>query len=392
MRCGEAAVPALEALVRDAPGLDARTAAQEALRQIAENRVSGPSYVTLHLKDVAPRRAFEELARQSYATFKTWPDNLWEQLPATPVSADFDRQPFWVVMRNLGGQCGVELRDINGVPHLTQGGGQAGGLPVVQGAFLVVATQVTRSVLIPLGQPAALPDDTFGVQLTAYAEPKLTVVRMASPVKVEQATDDKGNHLEPPPAADADFSPSGGSQSEWNLFARLQYPQDPGTRIARLRGSAAFTVQTRGRRIEVDHLPAAPERDEVVNGMRLTFRDFKKSEGKTWTLRLRLAYADAAHAGRPRPIETELWQANIQTRLKVLDAGGQALEYTGFGSSGGAETMDVQLTFSPSQALDGRTSGDPVKLAWEIPTETRDVVVPFEFADLPMRQAPGDRK
>src|SRR5688572_19514275 len=59
---------------------EARTRGESALRRIAENRASGPSFVTLHLKDAAPRDAFAELSRQAHAELKPYADNLWEQI------------------------------------------------------------------------------------------------------------------------------------------------------------------------------------------------------------------------------------------------------------------------------------------------------------------------
>ena len=42
-------------------------------------------------------------------------------------------------------------------------------------------------------------DETFNIQLTAYAEPKLTVLKVGNGVELEEVVDDKGNSLIPMP-------------------------------------------------------------------------------------------------------------------------------------------------------------------------------------------------
>lgn len=49
--------------------------------------------------------------------------------------------------------------------------------------------------------------------------------------------------------------------------------------------------------------------------------------------------------------------------------------------------IELSLQFGQSNRPDGR-SGEPAKLLWEFPLESRDVTVSFQFADLPM---PGDQ-
>lgn len=383
VRAGDEAVPLLEALVRTTESLDARSAAQDALAQIASNRVAGPSFVTLHLDDADPREAFARLARQAGADLQPYPDNLWTQEHWPRVTLHAEREPFWSVLRQLAGQAGVELREINGTLRVMQGSGQTAGRAVVQGAFLVVASQITRTQTIDLTADRPATDEHFAIQLSAFAEPKLTVLRAAAGLTLDEAVDDRGNDLVPPPdpanaAGGADGGFYGGDGS-WSLQAQLRYPKDPGTRIARLRATAAFTLQSKSQRVELGNLSAVKDREQTVAGTRVVFRDFKKTDADTYTLRVVVAQ---------QPDAGEAWEQlhnSLQTRLKVLDAAGQPLDPRGYGSTGRNNEVEMILTFGPSQRPeDGRKSGDPVRVVWEVPTETRDVIVPFEFTDLPL--------
>jgi hypothetical protein len=383
VKLGDDARPALEELVRTTEVIDARTAAQDALNQIAANRLTGPSYVTLHLKDALPRDAFAELARQSFAELKPYPDNLWESGGQwQKVTIDVDRVPFWVAMRDLAGKSGVELREWNGGMRLMRGGGvMAGGRPVYTGAFLIVANSLTRNQTVQLtNNGAGKTDDNFGLQLTAFAEPKLHVLRAGNMVKLEEATDDKGNSLLPGPNAAPRYYGYYSGAGAWHLFANLQYPKEPGTKITRLRASATFTVQTKSQKIEVNNLPGVKEHVEAAGGTRVTIHEFKKAGDSQYQLRIAIGQ-DAAGNGL-----WELMQNSIHTRLRVLDAAGRTWDSRGWSTTSNNTELSMEITYVRGNSPDGHPVGDPVKLEWEIPTDTRDLTVPFEFTDVPLPQ------
>ena len=172
--------------------------------------------------------------------------------------------------------------------RLMRGGAMSTGRPVYSGAFLIVANTLTRNQTVQLtNDGAGKTDDNFGLQLTAFAEPKLRVLRAGNMVKLEEATDDKGNSLVPGPnAAPRDYGYYSGAGA-WHLFANLQYPKDPGTRITRLRASATFTVQTRSQKVEVNNLPSVKEHVQMAGGTRVTIHEFKKVGDSQYQLRMR---------------------------------------------------------------------------------------------------------
>ena len=49
-----------------------------------------------------------------------------------------------------------------------------------------------------------------------------------------------------------------------------------------------------------------------------------------------------------------------------------------------AESRQIVLTFQRQNWQLGERAGEPAKLIWEVPVETREVAVPFEFKDLPL--------
>jgi len=255
------------------------------------------------------------------------------------------------------------------------------GRPVYAGAFLIVANTLTRNQSVQLtNDGAGKTDDNFGLQLTAFAEPKLRVLRAGNMVNLDEATDDRGNSLLPGPSTAPRYYGYYSGAGAWHLFANLQYPKEPGTRITRLRASATFTVQTKSQRIEVNHLPEVKDHVQVVGGTtRITIHEFKKAAGDA-QYQLKVSVGSEV-TGLNRWDEM---QKSIQSHLHVLDANGRAWDSRGWSTNTSNAEMTMEITYMRGNGPDGRPAGDPVKLEWEIPTETRDLTIPFEFTDLPM--------
>ena len=264
------------------------------------------------------------MARQSFAELKPYPDNMWESGGEwQKVTIDVDRQPFWVAMRDLASKSGVELRRVERrhAADARRRGDEHGGRPVYSGEFLIVANTLTRNQTVQLtNDGAGKTDDNFGLQLTAFAEPKLRVLRAGNMVKLEEATDDKGNSLVPGPNAAPRYYGYYSGAGAWHLFANLQYPKDPGTRITKLRASTTFTVQTRSQKVEVNNLPSVKEHVQMAGGTRVTIHEFKKVGDSQY--QLRIAIGQDAAGGNANGLWEQM-QNSIHTRLRVLDAAGR---------------------------------------------------------------------
>jgi hypothetical protein len=80
----------------------------------------------------------------------------------------------------------------------------------------------------------------------------------------------------------------------------------------------------------------------------------------------------------------EQWQQfGRGVRVTLLDAEGRALSNRGGGGGGSDEKMTYTYTFSRDMDTGGQT-GPAVKVVVEVPTEVKEVEVPFEFKDIPL--------
>jgi hypothetical protein len=246
--------------------------------------------------------------------------------------------------------------------------GRPAGIAVVRGPFLIVANQISRSQSIELGLNGAERSD-FSVQMCIYPEPKIVVVRGNGLLQIQEAVDDNGNSLLSPLA---ERSPVfAGGQMGIPIDARLNWPKNPGKRIVRLVCSTTFELQTKSQKLEIPDILNARAQTQSLGGSLISFKGIHKN-GELWELQLSGSTA------------APLQQMMLQNRLQLLDAQGRPLERRGMSGQGAGNQMNFQLLFAaPLRPGSGQT-GDPSKLIWDVPVETKPVPVQFEFRDLPM--------
>jgi hypothetical protein len=187
-------------------------------------------------------------------------------------------------------------------------------------------------------------------------------------MEIKEAVDDAGNSLVGGVAERRIFAM--GNSGAWQLYARLTWPAHPGKRIARLVCATTFTLQTKSEKLEIPDILNAKEQKQTLGGTEVTFHGLAKV-GDNWELKI--------STGQGVP-----FQEMMQNRLQILDADGNALERRGMSGQGDGTQMTFKLLFGASRRSDGKITGEPDHLSWEVPLESKPVPVQFEFDDLPM--------
>lgn len=367
LKLGESARPLLENLLKQTKDLDVITRVNATLAQIDENRTIGASYVTLHFKDAPARAVAEALGQQAFAPLRVFPDNLWDDQSVPKVTIDVDHQPFWTAMRQFTEQTGLDLNPYTDGLRLMRGIGRSGGVAVVRGPFLIVATQISRMQTMQLG-PHGSAHSEFSLQMTALPEPKIVIVQGGTVLEIKEAVDDAGNSLVTGAAERRVFAM--GNSGAWQLFARLNWPEHPGKKIARFVCATTFTLQTKSQKLDIPDILTAKESTRTFGGSEISFKGVSKS-GENWEVKL-------STSARMPYLEL------MQNRLQLLDADGRPLDHRGMSAQGDGDKMTLKLLFGPARRADGALTKEPARLVWEVPVESKGVPVQFEFDNLPM--------
>jgi hypothetical protein len=361
--------PAAQPVLRELAGRDldreARKNVELAARRIDEARLFGPTLVTLHVTDAAPGQVFSDLVRQCAGPLPTWPDKLWDESNWPKLTLNYDRRPFWEVMIELGKRLQVDYitSDPQEIRIARDSGHSPGGM-CVSGAFLVTADAMTfRSGM--------------NVVVCVYGEPKITLTRAAS-FKLEQAEDDQGHPLLPQTSRrwwGRRFRT--GSRQLPMLFQR---PADDASKIGRLKGTLNVVIQTASDVWEVRDPASMSATTRLVDSVPVTIESFTASRtgGQGYELLITLPTGSSS-----RGTQDEISDL-IRKRMTVLDANGHKLSLGMIDSRGTNDGAEITADFTPAPQPDGNRTGPPAKLLWDIPSETRECAVPFDFKSIPI--------
>ena len=379
VKMGEDIVPLLKPIAEKHADEEVRSRAEAAIRQIMENGQIGPSYITLKLKDAKPQQVFAEIARQARCELPTNPKNLFAQLEnQSGVSVEFDRVNFWTAFRETCQKTGLYPVNYYNDRRMTLGRGQSSnwnGPTVISGPFMIVANRLQRTNSVELSNPNNIQRD-FYLSLSVFAEPKIRVLQSAYGVQVDEAVDEKGNSLI---INDGNRQGgwSSGQQWMWGLSARLNYPENAGTKIARFKGNVKFIIQTKSATLELENVLAVKNVEKRVGGRRILFKEIKKNGQQIDVVTT--IYRDGM---------SDLDWQNIHSlgqMIRLMDKDGRLLSNSGWGGGGGGAEMNYTYNFT-MQNFGGEEGkvGEPHKLVWEFPLDTREVPISFEFKDLPL--------
>jgi hypothetical protein len=370
--------PRLLRLLRETQDEEVRTRLEAALRRIDEDRATGVSLVTVRLRNASPPQIFAELSRQANAPLLPDPPGLFESRDWPALDLDIQSQPFWAAMRQISARLSVTLQPAGPQQELavvdrSPGARMLAGSPAcLAGPFLVVATQINTYRSVDLNQPKNVRRHC-SLALLVYAEPKLRLLQGSNTASIEEATDDLGNSLVVSPAP-ADYMQPG-NHWLWNLNVSLAPPPQGPRRIATLKGSARYLIQTRSDAARIPDVLNARNVPRTVAGMRFLFKDLRR-RGDFYEARLDI------HRPGLNPNDWNL--PNLYNSFKLLDSRGNPFIRLGSVSPApAADVTEITLQFQ-RRNLPNQPPAEPATLLWEVPTETSLVVVPFRFSDLPL--------
>ena len=337
----------------------------------------GPTLVSLDLKQVTPREAIEQLAKQAKVNLHgndqhgQRQQGFFASLIATRVDASYKNEPFWSAMLDLCKKGNLTpYADYQQPQRLSfRQGDQTTGPTLAVGSCLVALQTVTSRFDANLTGPRP-PGRSLTVGLTLYVEPKLNPYRISSVATLETAVDERGNNLVRPRTQYDDRS-GGNPQSNWmrEVTCNLLFPANAGQRIAKLKGYASVAVAGPEQTETIDAPLNKRNVDTTIDGVLVRLIQLQKQGANQYYARM------AGDANSPIFKDYERFSKVVT----LVDNNGKELQRSG-GSWGGGRgnTFEFGVNFT------GEGASAPKELRITLPTAVKEIRVPFEFTDLPL--------
>jgi len=210
----------------------------------------------------------------------------------------------------------------------------------------------------------------FSLNMICLCEPKLRIVGGINNDWLKEISDDKGHDLLGNNRGNMFYNM--GQSWSWQMPAQLHEVPDMGKKIAMLKGVIKANVRTKSTDFVVEDVFKSGPVTKKIGDLTITFNGATMQANQAM-----LNFSITAQGGDPSAYN------QIQMligEMQVTDGGGNAVQVGLRSSSSNGTRMDLQVgSFAP----DGQK---PKKLVWEIPSDTRQVAVPFEIHDLPLPQ------
>jgi hypothetical protein len=346
----------------------------------AATTTSAPSaLISLDLDNAEGAEALAELARAAGVEMAPIHDVVLSSISGRHATLHMTREPYWRVMHELCAQLGIEPLGVRRVPgqKMLGVGLATSGWPLrpyaIGGPFIVMPTTVYRERMLLLG-PEPQVTDHCSLSFIAWAEPSTWPLVWES-LQIESIEDDAGARIE---LTGPEFPAAAATGSDTATLQRsIALKLGPKSKaISRIKGVAAMVAQTRSEVLRVERLTTGTSASKTIGSYTIDVRFTLVEDG----MNVEVVVGDARREPSSWPARLLYLRGGPAPRLQ--DAAGQDWYASGPGMAipheGPAHTTLHYMRLR-------RTAGEPATFAWEVPTETIQVRVPFEFRDLPLR-------
>jgi len=375
---GDQAIPRLQRLLNETTDAETRLRAQSTLALISENRTAGVSLITLHYQNVPVDKILADLSRQCYSPLPIEPATLLTDRAFAPLTINIDKQPFWLALKEICTKTHLRPHLYGPDQHLALSYDDPNnttnfdGPSFPTGPFLIVANNAQQTNAIYFAQPQNI-TRTLNLTFTIFAEPKLHILSRSYTARITQATDDHGRALADQRMWPQQYYPGPEVSPIWSINAPLVLPPTSGSRITHLTGQCRAILQSQSETWEIPDILHSQPRSKTVANRTYRFQDLKENPNDhTWELKLS-ATRDPRFGYNP--------DASLLHSVQLLSSTGHVFPRQRYQTTGGDAThWQYTLYFSPNP----NTSDPPTKMTWDLPLETQDKELNFDFADLPL--------
>jgi hypothetical protein len=335
--------------------------------------------------------AFAELTKKTGYAIQPYEMGGGNQTKYGRVTVNIVNQPFWFAVREICTRANVSLyyygdSEPDTIQLMPSNYGQQHAMKAavsIQGPYMTVINHLQRVNNVNMAEPEKV-DRRVNFQINTFAEPKARPTQYAYQPVIDEAVDENGNSMMPDPTERQEHMQSTRGVS-FHASVRLRYPTtNPGKRIARVRGHIDAKVQLQSEPWEIADPLKATEQTKTFGTKKVTFKRFTKSgDGR---------YLAEFVFYRGENEDQQTFQRNAhqtEPALKLIDAANARYQSWSAGGSSNDKEATRQFTFARRDSGGRRVAAspdaaDPTKLVLEVPTEMKDVAIPFELVDLPL--------
>ena len=349
------------------------------------------TFVSAKFENTPAMEAFAELTKKTGYIIEPYEAGT-NQAKYGRVTATITNQPFWAAVREICARGNVSLYYYgDDAPDRIQlmpsnyGQQYAMKAPVsIQGPYMTVLNHLDRVNNVSMSAPDKV-DRRVNLQIHTFAEPKARPTQYAYQPTVTEAIDDNGNSMVPDPTDPQQQNMQSPRGLSFYGNIRLKYPTtNPGKRIARVRGHIDAKVRLSSEPWEIADPLKAAEQTKTFGTKKVTFKRFTKSGTGQYIAEFVFHRGDNEDA-------QEFQRNAFQTEpvLKLTDAGDGRYQSWAAGGSSVNDQATRQFTFQRRDSGGRRVAAspdaaEPTKLTLEVPTDVKDVAIPFELVDLPL--------
>jgi hypothetical protein len=386
---GKGAVGPVERFARQTSNAEARRGAAAVLQRVKADRGLGPTFVTVNIPGATIQQTADELTRQggipvtigtSDPAILPAPEAAPHQWPLAGI--DVRHRPYWEAVHEVcaafGARPSVMLPDgIELAPNpfwaKRPWRSVPGGLVVFESAERL-SDRDARVVRDPRRR--------IRLRFEFYPDPAYRGLTHTHYLNITEAIDEHGQSLVSKDNLAQSVSSGNGT---FSFEAAVAQSPDAkmATRLVSLQATAGLLVQTKGARIEVDHIAAAREVVRSAAGVKLTVHSCDRIAGG-WSVSV-----SAERAGMS-PREWELArELFFPLGPRLLDDKGRSetwvLQGKGEDRKVGPDRVDGPVRFLHTEGPGAAARAlAPANFIWDLPAETKALEIPIELKDLPL--------
>jgi hypothetical protein len=350
--------------------------------------IGGPTLVTLQFNATSATEAIEQLRKQSPVPITVQSPQYMEQQKKT-ITANYQKQPFWSVVRDMCKQLGLRIENYSMSPGVTftPYGSQEAGVVKNFGPFTFELAGVNYYRNRPYRSAEVKTHESLSMELHGYGDPKIRLMSNGTTYQLIEALDEAGKSLLLP-----DNENSSSHQTmPIHLSLRLNPAYKFGSQLKKLNGNLHCLVSTNSTTWEIPNVLNAKSEQKTFtrNGQTEIWSfDGVQKEGNWYSVELVVSRPRRLMDNRMRLSNgREIWvqNDNFYQNLRMVDAQGRPLQNNGYNSrgSGDKETEITTITLRYSARNNGdEETGAPDKLILNINSGWRELVVPFQFTNL----------